>query len=870
MNDQSFGPWLRRKRMALGLTQAALASQVFCSAATIRKLEAEERRPSEQIVGRLADIFKIPETGQIEFLNFARGNLDSAPGGIIEDVPWQVPITIPYANIPIPISSFIGREKNVKDIIQLLGKDRLITLTGPGGVGKTRLAIQSSNELLDKFGNGVCWVELAGLTDEGLVPQALAKSLRVREIPNESLNETLANYLSSKQILLVLDNCEHLIEGCAQLANKLLSACPALKILATSREALGLTGEVVVPIPILSLPNTRALSLVELLLQYEGIHLFVERASDANPDFRLTEQNALSVAQICQQLDGMPLAIELAAARVRMMSVSEIGQRLDDRLNFLSLGSRGGVPRHQTLRAAIDWSYELLSAPERTLYCRLSVFAGGFTLEMAEEVAVGGDVSRSQIIELLGQLIDKSLVSVKPRLEDSVIGTRYGMLETIREYALEKLAESGEAEHVHQHHCAFFVVLAQKAEPNLKGAQQLEWLDHLDVEHDNFRAALNWTEEVGAAETTLLLAGMLFWFWKRRSYLAEGRAWLERTLAVAIAVTTSTRAKALYAAAYLARAQGDFTRSREFVEQCIPLWQTLGIAGKQGLGDSLALLGGLDRDQGEPTKARSLIEESVAIFREQGDLWGLASSLISLGMAIRDLEEYALARSIIEESVALWREQGDLWGLAEALQYLGLVAYRLGDYETAYSLTEETLVIRRRLGDKQAIAYSLHNLGVFTLAQGNPDRARTFFLQDLILFREVGDKSGMVLALQYQGLLAMLQGDAVQAQSILEQGLTLSLETGPRWISSNYLLWLAGIAIDRGQIGRATRLCSAAKAQLAVSTSYWDAFERRYYEHVVAHARASLGEDAFALAQEEGKTMSVEQAIAYALENEDS
>ena len=870
MNDLSFGRWLKRKRKALDITQAELASQVFCSAATIRKLEAEERRPSAQIAERLAEIFNIPENRRVEFLQFARGDWRSALSETIEDVPWHVPIPNPRTNLPIPPTSFIGREKDVEEIVRLSSENRLITLTGPGGVGKTRLAIQSSHELLEKLKDGVCWVELAALTDEALVPQAVAKSLNVREISNESLNETLANYLRSKQILLVLDNCEHLIGGCAQLVERLLSVCPTLKIVATSREALGLTGEHVWPVPVLSLPDVKHMSLIDLLMQYDGIRLFVERASAVKSGFSLTEQNALSVAHVCQQLDGMPLAIELAASRVMMMSAGEIAQHLDDRLNLLRMGSRPAFARHQTLRTAIDWSYELLSRPERIFFGRLSVFAGGFTLETAEKVAAGGDISKSQVINLLGQLINKSLVTVGARSEDSETATRYGMLQTIREYALEKLDESGEAEPVHQHHRDYFVEFAEQAEPKLKGAQQLEWINHLDVEYDNLQAALHWSKESGDAETTLRLAGTLVLFWTRRSYLSEGRAWLEQALDAVVSVTPSTQAKALYGAATLARAQGDFSAAREFVEQSIVLWRRLGTPGKQGLGYSLILLGSLDRDQGDPTTARSLIEESVAIFLEQRDVWGLAWALSGLGMVIRDLEDYDRARSTIEESVALWREQGDLWGLAEALQYLGLVAYRLGDYKKAYSLTEESLTIRRRLGDKQSIAYSVHNLGVFTLAQGDTDRARPFFMQDLVLFQEVGDRSGTALALQYQGLLALLQNDDVQAQTFLEQGLALARETGPRWFSGNYMLWMAGIAVNRGQLERATRLCSAAKDKLANSASFWDAFERGYYERIVGLARTSLGEEAFALAEAEGKAMTIEQAIAYALDNRDS
>jgi tetratricopeptide (TPR) repeat protein len=362
---------------------------------------------------------------------------------------------------------------------------------------------------------------------------------------------------------------------------------------------------------------------------------------------------------------------------------------------------------------------------------------------------------------------------------------------------------------------------------------------------------------------------MLFWFWNRRSYLSEGRIWLERALAAESALTRSAATKLLYEVAYLARAQGDFVGARELVEQSIVLWRTLDSEDKQELPLALALLGTLVREEGDPGTARSLAGEGVVISREQGNAWNLALSLISLGMAIRDQEDFNLAQSTIEESVGLWQELGDLWGLAESLHGLALVAYRRGDYKAAYSLTEEVLIIRRQLGDKHLIAYSIHNLGVFTLAQGNTDRARPFFEQDLVLFREVGDKSGIVLSLQYQGLFAHLQGDDVQARSFFEEGLVLARETGPIWISSNYLLWLADLAAERGQLERAVRLCSAAKTHLDKIASYWDAYENAHYERIMNLARVSLGEDAFALIQAEGRAMTLEQAVAYALEELD-
>jgi non-specific serine/threonine protein kinase len=649
--------------------------------------------------------------------------------------------------------------------------------------------------------------------------------------------------------------------------DQLLNSCSNLKILATSREALGLTSEYVWSVPVLSLPNPQPALLIDSLMQYEAIHLFVERASAGQSDFALTERNASSVVQVCQRLDGIPLAIELAAARVRMMSVGEIAKRLEDRFNFLTAGNRTALPRHQTLRAAIDWSYELLSQPERLFFSRISVFAGGFTLHAAEKIAAGGGVSTKQVIHLLGQMINKSLVTLNLHSEEPGSETRYGMLETIREYAHEKLDELGEMEQMRQRHRDFFIGFAEQAALKLRGAGQFEWLNRLEAEHNNLRAVLQWTYEVGDRDTTLRLAEVLFWFWNRRGYLSEGRVWLERALADDPALTRSAQATLLYQVAVLAGAQGDFARARELVEKSIVLWRTLDSKDQQGLPLALALLANWVRDGGDLGTSRSLAQESVALSREQGNSWNLAFSLMFLGMALRDQEDFNLAQSAIEESVRIWQELGDLWGLPEALRRLGLVAYRRGDYEVAYSLAEKALHIQRQLGDKQRIAYSIHNLGIFTLAQGKMERAKLFFDQGLILFREIGDKNGIVLSLQYQGLFALLQGDDVQAQSFLEEGLTLARETGPLWIRGNYLLWLADLAADREQFRRAVRLCSAAKTHLDAVASFWDAFERARYERIINLTRASLGENAFSIAQAEGRAMTIERAVAYALED---
>ncbi|MCI0354796.1 MAG: AfsR/SARP family transcriptional regulator, partial [Acidobacteria bacterium] len=432
-------------------------------------------------------------------------------------------------NLPIPLTSFIGRVHEQAEVQRLLTTTRLLTLAGPGGCGKSRLALVVAADQVADYPDGAWLVELAALADPLLLPQAVATTLDVREEPQRPLIATLTNALQSRVLLLVLDNCEHLIDACAHLVQTLLGACPQLQILATSREALGLAGETVWPVPPLSLPDSRHLPSIEWLGQAEAIQLFVERAGAALPTFALTDENAPAVAQVCQRLDGMPLAIELAAARVKVLTVPQIAARLDDCFKLLAAGSRTIVSRHQTLRAAIDWSYELLSEQERVLFQRLAVFEGGFTLEATEGVCAGRGIEPDDILELLSHLVDKSLVVVGTQQQGRE--ARYRLLETIRQYARDKLLGSAEAEIIRQQHAAYYLTLAEQAELKLQGLEQLAWLDRLEVEHDNLRAALRWSQaEAQAGETGLRLAGTLGLFWYLHGHWSEGRGWLESML----------------------------------------------------------------------------------------------------------------------------------------------------------------------------------------------------------------------------------------------------------------------------------------------------------------------------------------------------
>jgi predicted ATPase/class 3 adenylate cyclase len=623
-------------------------------------------------------------------------------------------------NLPLQLTSFIGRGREMAEVKQLLATHRLLTLTGVGGCGKTRLALQVAADRLAEFAHGVWFVDLAPLADPALVPQAVAVVLGVLEAPGRPLAQTLSATLETRQLLLVLDNCEHMVAACAALAEALLQTCSHLWVLATSREPLGITGEIPYRVPPLSLPDMRQPPTVESLTQYEAVCLFIERTVTAVPMFTVTNANAPAVAQICHRLDGIPLAIELAAARVRVLPVEQIAARLDDRFRLLTGGSRTALPRQQTLRALIDWSYDLLTEAERALLARLSVFAGGWTLEAAEAVCAGMWVDRGAILDLLGQLVDKSLVLYAEQGGEA----RYRLLETVRQYGRERLSEAGEAEAVRQRHRAFFLRLAEEAEPELRGPKQLVWLDRLETEHDNLRAALDAYQE-DAAFLGVRLAGALWWFWVNWGHFAEGQRHIERALARGTGVPPSWRAKVL---------QGAFTLAE---------WQ------------------------GDHALARSFGEESLALSTEAGDRWGQAFSLFRLGIISADHGEVERATALGTESLALARDIGDPWLIAYPLLVLGAVARHEGDYERAMALLTESLARARQSGDRYTIAMRLMNLGLTALDQGDTEQAGALCREGLALCQELRNQRGIAWCLGTLAGVAGAEGRAEQAARLL-------------------------------------------------------------------------------------------------------
>ena len=607
-----------------------------------------------------------------------------------------------------------------------LKTSRLVTLTGTGGSGKTRLAVQVAADALDDFPDGAWLVELAPLSEGDLVVQTVAGVLGLGEEPDRRLLDTLTDALRPKALLLVLDNCEHLVDACARLAESLLRACPKLRILATSREALDIPGESALPLASLGLPPGPPLPpLRELLDGSSSVRLFVERATAALPSFQFNDGNAGAVTQVCARLDGIPLALELAAARVKVLSPEQIAGRLDDRFRLLTGGSRTALPRQQTLRALIDWSYDLLPESEKTLFRRLAVFSGGWSLDAAEAVCAGGDVEDWEVLDLLSHLVAKSLVVVDPPTDGQV---RYRLLENLRRYGGERLAEAGEADALAERHRDWFLRYAEEAEPHLIGPEQVAWLHRLARDHDNLRAALRFCREAaGSGEAGLRLGKALYRFWLVRGFLSEGGDWLHSLLTApgAAGVPETVRANALNAYGVLTWSCGDFAASHEAYQECLDVKRRLG--DRAGVAGALNNLAMLTADQGKLDAARQLYEDSLAAYRELDERGHVASVLINLSGLGIELGDFGTAREQLEEGIRLFQEVDNVWGLAVAHDNLGNVCGKLGDFAAARSHLHESLQLLQRLEDKAATAAALTTLAFVLTMEGREGEAARLF-----------------------------------------------------------------------------------------------------------------------------------------------
>jgi predicted ATPase/DNA-binding XRE family transcriptional regulator len=734
----SFGALLRRLRKEAGLSQQELALRAGLSLNAVNALERRVRKhPYPHTVRSLADALGLPE---------ARASLLAAiPDRGKTASAVATPASVPEATLPSPPTPIVGREKELGEMRDLLrdgSEVRLLTLTGIGGVGKTRLAVEVARGAGSRFTDGVAFVGLASLPDPSLFASVLLRSLGLREAEERTPSEALRYHLREKQLLLDLDNFEHLLGAAVEVAG-LLEGCPGLVVLATSRAPLRLRGEQEYPVPPLALPpSTRDLTTGDLL-KAPSDRLFLERASAVSPGFEITEGNAPAVAAICWRLAGLPLALELAAAKARVLEPAALLARLDRALS--TAWARDLPERQRTMRSTLDWSHDLLAEEERVLFRRLSVFSGGFTLEAAEEVCASGEIERQEIPETLGGLIEQSLVTASPEAN----GTRYYMLEPVRQYALERLEESGEKAATYGRHDKHFVALVERARPVFLGAEHPLWLGRLEQEHDNLREVLRRARECDDVCSGLRLVGALSWFWWIRGYLEEGRRWAEGFLSEPFDDDRPgyrrLRARALYGSGELAFGQGDLARAAEFFEEALALFRGLGDDG--GIADVLVELGQVARAHGDHDRAAALSEEGLRSGRGSGDSRVVAIALVTLGRvdSHRGDAEGAIARH--EESLAHFRNIGHGWGSAYALANLAVAALGRGDLERAWASGEESLSMYEELGDRSGMALALINLGDVARMRGDNEQAKTLYDDALALHRELGNERGAARAL---------------------------------------------------------------------------------------------------------------------------
>ncbi|MHB8645971.1 MAG: ATP-binding protein [Thermomicrobiales bacterium] len=845
----TFAETLRRLRRAAGLTQEALAERATLSVRAISDLErGVKQRPQRETLRLLTDALAHTPEERALLGVAAHPHAD----------PPRPPAPPPH-NLPAQVTPLVGRTRAVAAAIALLRGDaiRLLTVVGTGGVGKTRLAIAVASGLRDDFADGICFVSLGTIRDPNLLVATIAQTLGLAEIRGQSPSDRLIAHLRDHHLLLVLDNFEHLTSEAIAVAN-LLAHCPSLKILVTSRVPLHLRGEQELPVPPLPLPGRDGPTTPAALSQSPAIRLFCQRARAVAPDFRLTTENAAAVATICTRLDGLPLAIELAAARIKFLGPTALLARMDQRLPELTEGARDQPARQRTMRDAIAWSYDLLSDTERRLFRRLAVFVGGCTGEAAEVVASEG---RTPVTAALWSLVDKNLLH-QAKEPDGM--ARLTMLETIREYGLDCLDEHGETDRVLRRHAVYYLGFARAAEPEIRGVRQAEWLARIEIEHDNFRAALTWTRLENEVETGLALAAALWRFWHGRGYFSEGRGWLEDLLAQDEQsdprAPAPSRANALLGAGMLAYRQNDHRRARELHEASLALYRDLH--DRRGTADAVNALGNVAYFEGDYARALPLYEESLLLCRALDYTWGIAIALNNLGIVMEARGGYPPAVALHNQSLSLRQTEGESAGIAMSLTNLGQVLRSQGDWAGAIPLQEESLALSRELGDQWGIATALNHLAIATNDGGAHGRADALHTESLALSREIGDQRNIALALRGLGDVAYADGDDAEATARYTESIALCRTIGYTRGVIECAERLAQVAHRQGVQERAARLfAAAATLRDSIGAPVPDA-DRAAYNRIIRETRDALGDDAFAAAWDAAQARSLDDACA--------
>ncbi len=758
-------------------------------------------------------------------------------------------------NLPLSLTSFVGRIAEVEEVKDLMLRSRLLTLTGTAGIGKTRLAAQVAGQVVKHFRDGVWLVELGPLTDPVLVPQTVATAVGLREEASTPVSELIINYLETRQVLLLFDNCEHLLQATANLAQAILRSCAGVRVLTTSRESLGVDGEKVWRVPSLSLPDSERLSDVRWT-DYEALTLFAQRATDVLGTFVLTETTGQLVVQICQRLDGIPLAIELAAGRLKVLSLEQVADRLSDRFRLLTGGSRTAMPRQQTLRAAIDWSYELLHPTEQVLLRRLAVFVGGFSLEAAEAIVPGNGnpIRADQILEYLAELVEKSLILVS-----SEGGGRYRLLETIRQYGLEKLVEASEAGELRARHRDWYLAQAERAEVELRGPNQLDWVERLEWNCDNLRAALAWCLDTGDQVSALRMAGSLGIYWRHHGRGGEGRVWLERALGPSDA-PPGVRGKALLWSAALS---GDWARAEVITGEALLNLQDAGDPSDLALAQNLLGTIVMQRE-GTDDLAPALFQSSLTLFRDVGNAWGVGLALYSLGFYSWMHGSYKDARERLEDGLSRFRQVGDNRRTAVTLQVLGRVELSMANYVAASALLSESITWLKKVRDTEDLAWSVLNLGIVARCEGHYERARTL-IQESIAYWEPRQLQGMADAFRELGIVYELEGDIARADALLKESLRLMHELKDRSGMAKAIQELAGICARQSQFGPAAVLLRAASAERSRIRNPVEPFERHRDADLVTRIRNGLGALGLSQAWDGGAVLSLDEAMALVL-----